>query len=153
MAEIAAFLAKLAERCPALRSIWLIGPRVNANLLDSSRSAIWDLVAFADMLTLQRLRNAADLHRDDVHFRVVIDGDRFETAWGALRNYGSLIQWGWQQTTASEAYYTEATWADPLHDANVQRTRRKAVRLWQSAGGDEAWPFAIKFPAASTKGV
>lgn len=114
-----------------MRSIWLIGPRANGSP-DASKSADWDLVAFADVLTLQRLRKAADLHREDVHFRVVTDGDRFEVAWGKLQSFGSLIHWGWRQATETEAYYTEARWAGPVQNGDVERNRRKAIRLWQS---------------------
>lgn len=133
MREISTFLGRVIEACPAIRSIWLIGEHASVDVSGLAASAAWDLVAFADAFTLQRLRKAADLHRADIHLRVVTDGDRFESAWGGLESSGSLMQWGWRHATPTEAYYNEAKWAGPVQDGNVERTRRRALRLWQSA--------------------
>ena len=92
------------------------------------------LMAFADPMTLARLRKAQDLHRDDVHLRVVTDGDHFDTAWGKHPSCGSLMSIEWRETAGAEAFYTEATWAGPVQNRDVQCTRRKAVRLWTSGG-------------------
>jgi hypothetical protein len=130
--EISLFVGQLVDRCPAMRSIWVIGNRANGEVLDSPRPIDWDLVAFADMRTLRRLRKATDLHRVDVLLRVVIDGDRFEAAWGKLHVSGSLFQWDWCQANGNEAYYSEARWKGRVETGNVERTRRKAACVWQS---------------------
>src|ERR1700682_2636037 len=114
MREISAFLGRIIEACPAIRSIWLVGERADASVCEPAASIAWDLVVFADAFTLHRLRKSTDLHREDVHLRVVTDGDRFDSAWGGLQSSGSLMQWGWRQATPTEAYYSEAKWATPL---------------------------------------
>lgn len=116
-----------------MRSIWMIGDRANGDVLDSPGPFDWDLVAFADMPTLHRLREATDLHRVDVLLRLVTDGDRFAIAWGKPHLSGSLLQWDWCQATEKEAYYSEARWKGPVGTGNVERTRRKAACVWQSA--------------------
>jgi predicted nucleotidyltransferase len=128
MREISIFVERVLECCPTIRSVWVIGARANGNA-----SSDWDLVAFADAATLQRLRKAAILHRADVHFHVVTDGDRFEIAWGRMLSFDSLLQCGWRQSTDSEAYYNEAKWSGRSHQGQVKRTRRKAIRVWQSS--------------------
>jgi hypothetical protein len=138
--EVSAFAAQLLQRCPAIRSIWLVVARAQASSPDEPAST-WNLVAFADSITLALLRNAHDLHRHDVQLRVVTDGDRFDTPWGSLRSCGSMMSLEWREAGSAEAYYTEATWAGAAQDGNVQRTRRKAVRLWANGGRDlpAAW--------------
>lgn len=93
-------------------------------------SALLQLVAFADRPALIQLRNATDLHRGDALLRVVLDGDRFELAWGDLSMSGSLFQWDWCQASEHDAYYSEARWGDPMEAGNVNRTRRKAACVW-----------------------
>lgn len=128
---ISLYAGQLVDRCPALRSIWMIGTRANGEVLDSPGPFDWDLVAFADMPTLRRLRKATELHRVDVLLRVVTDGDRFEVAWGRLHMSGSLFQWDWCQANGNEAYYSEARWKGRVDTGNVERTRRKAACVWQ----------------------
>ncbi|HEV8644986.1 MAG TPA: hypothetical protein VGR01_05400 [Burkholderiales bacterium] len=113
-----------------MRSIWMIGIRANGEVLDPLGAFDWDLVA--DTPTLHRLRKATDLHRVDVLLRVVTDGDRFEVAWGKLQVSGSLFHGDWRQETGIEAYYSEARWKGRVEAGNVERTRRKAVCVWQS---------------------
>jgi hypothetical protein len=127
------FLSQLADRYPAVRSIWAIGDRADGGVLDSESAFDWHLVAFADKPTLYGLRKATDLHRTDVVLRVVTDGDRFEVAWGRPDVSGSLFQWDWRQVTEKEAFYSEARWTVPVEAGNVERTRRRAVRVWQPA--------------------
>ena len=127
--SIAAFLIRLVQRCPAVRSIWVIGGGGDA----AADAPTWDLVAFADPLTLHRLRDATDLHRPDVLLRVVTDGDRFGVAWGKPHICGSLLGWGWAQASEHDAYYSEARWQGPVEARKVERTRRNARRLWPSA--------------------
>jgi len=133
MPGISLFISQLADRCPAMQSIWMIGARANRDVTDSPGPFHWDLVAFADIASLCYLRKAQDLHRADVLLRVVTDGDRFEIAWGDSHTSGSLCRWGWRQATQTEAYYSEARWAPPAGTGHVERTRCKAARVWQSA--------------------
>jgi hypothetical protein len=90
----------------------------------------YELLAFADKATLQRLRRSENLQRADVEFLVVIDGDVFESAWGPRKLSGSLARWAWRQISPHEAYYDEARWAQA---GSVVRVRRKALLLWQAA--------------------
>jgi hypothetical protein len=131
MRDITLFAGRLAGRCRGVRSIWLMGARADA-LAGSGSSMQWDLVAFADALSLQQLRRSPELHRADVQLRVVTDGDRFEMAWGSLQDFGSLLRLAWRQASDGEAYYNEARWAGPVHDGNVEHARLKAVRLFQA---------------------
>ena len=133
MQSLAAYLGQLVDRCPGIDSIWTIGHRADgAEPLDPVGARGWDLVAFADKPTLRRLRGALDLHRADVRLRVVVDGDRFEPAWGGSPAAGSLRPWEWRQATRTEAYYSEARWVGAPGSANVERTRRKAACVWRS---------------------
>src|SRR4051812_6487567 len=114
MREISLFVHRLAERCPGMRSIWTIGNSAAGEMREAQSPSNWDLVAFADRPTLRSLRKAADLHRADVVLRVVLDGDRFEIAWGRLDMSGSLFQWDWHQAAEKEAFYSEARWTSPV---------------------------------------
>jgi hypothetical protein len=92
-----------------------------------------ELLAFANPLTLQRLRQCDDLHRSDFEVLVVIDGDRFENAWGPRKLSGSLARWAWRQVSAELAYYDESTWDDRVAaPGSVVRVRRKAMLVWQA---------------------
>ena len=62
---------------------------------------------FADDASLRRVRSATHLHRDDVHLRVVTDGDRFAPGWGEAVGGGSLFQWEWRESGAGEAVRAE----------------------------------------------
>ncbi len=64
---------------------------------------------------------------------MVTDGDLFESAWGARPRSGSLMRWGWQQAVETVAYYNEAKWLGPSEDGEVERIRRKAIRVWPKA--------------------
>ena len=129
---ILSFVGQLVDRYPAMRSIWVIGDRADGDAPESPGPFAWDLVVFADLSTLQQLRNATDLRRADVVLRIVTDGDRFEIAWDNPHMSGSLFRWDWCQVSDREAYYSEARWAGPLENGDVERTRREATRVWQS---------------------
>jgi hypothetical protein len=123
------FLGRILARCAFLRSMWMIGARADGGREPGRLT--WDLLGFGDARTLQQLRHATELHRPDVQFRVVLDGDRFQSAWGSKRDYGSLFEWAWRPVSAAEAYYDEAVWAAPVEAGIVERVRRRAVRLWE----------------------
>jgi hypothetical protein len=132
MSALSWFVAELQACCPALRSVWVIGERAAAATLGHADADTWDLIAFADAPSLQRLRGAQHLHRSDVRLRVVTDGDRFGLAWGDAPAAGALSQWEWVQVNEREAFYSEAHWSEPVEAALVARTRYKARCLWQS---------------------
>ena len=87
------------------------------------------LLAFANATTLAHLRRSRYLHRPDVEFLVVVDGDAFASAWGPGNLWGSLARWAWRQTSAREAYYDESRWSG--NDGAVMRVRRKAFLIWE----------------------
>src|SRR5688572_1745677 len=106
--EVEQFIPRLLQCCLDVRYVWLIGEDELA-----VRDALprWELLAFADAPTLQRLRKTDALHREDIDVMVVTDGDVFENAWGRRRLSGSLVRWGWRQGAGADAYYHEARWA------------------------------------------
>jgi hypothetical protein len=128
--EITEFISRLLQCCLDLRHVWLIAQDRAAAAASVPR---WELLAFANDETLERLRRTDALHRDDIDVMVVTDGDRFENAWGPRQLSGSLARWGWRQAAAAEAYYDEAKWAGDSSDGNVVRVRRKAVLLWSGS--------------------
>jgi hypothetical protein len=126
--EISGFISRILERCLNIRSVWWMAQDNHEAAPVAPR---WDLLAFADPTTLERLRKATDLHRADVDILIVMDGDRFENAWGQRRLSGSLVRWSWRQVRPAEAYYNESRWADQ-NDGGVVRIRRRAILIWQS---------------------
>ena len=134
MSPISPFLSELQASCPAVSSVWLIGERAGSPAPHAADPRVWDLVAFADGASLRRLRKALHLHRSDVRLRVVTDGDHFAAAWGDLPGLGSLLQWDWVQAGKGEAFYSEASWREPAQTGLVERTRRRALCLWQTSG-------------------
>jgi hypothetical protein len=133
MASMSWFLAELQACCPALRSVWMIGEYTGSAPPRSDQRLPWDLVGFADAASLERLRGARHLHRANMCLRIVTDGDRFGVAWGEGQGAGALSQWDWVQVNEREAFYSEAHWREPAAAGHVERTRRKALCLWQSA--------------------
>lgn len=128
--ELGHFVSRVLASCLDIRSLWS---------LDHSPDDPWrsnppyQLLAFADLQTLHQLRKSADLHRQDLDFLVVVDGDVFENAWGRQRVSGSLARWAWRLASPDEAFYDESRW-DPRggNAGNVIRLRRKALLIWQS---------------------
>jgi len=136
---ISLFLDQLAEHCPDIRALWMIGERADDEALGSCGPFGWDLLAFADAETLDRLREATDLHRSDIRLRVVVDGDRFEPAWGDPALAGSLSEWRWRRVSELEAFYSSERLETVL-------PRQRAVRL--SEGRFTAFAAARVAPAA-----
>ena len=122
MRGITLYLDLLAEHCPDIRSVWMIGERADEEVLGTHAPFGWDLLVFADLETLHELRLASALHRSDVRIRVVTDGDRFDPAWGEAGLAGSLSDWGWKRVNEQEAFYSPEGREPP-------RPRRRAVRL------------------------
>jgi hypothetical protein len=128
--EIAEFIPRLLQCCLDMRFVWLLGQDDFAvrNCLPR-----WELLAFADAPTLERLRKTDALHREDIDVMVVTDGDAFHNAWGRRRLSGSLVRWSWQQSSSDEAFYSEARWAGPGNEGSVVRVRRRALLVWSRA--------------------
>lgn len=124
-APLSTLVSRLLSSCLDISALWSIGhPALQEpDPLDHGDA----LLAFADPATLERLRRADALHRADVQLFVVVDGERFESAWGTQRLSGSLARWAWRQSSEFEAYYEEARWADA---GRVMRVRKRALRLW-----------------------
>jgi hypothetical protein len=122
-------VSRILANCLDIRSIWS---------LDHDPDKAWTakgdqrLLAFADRETLERLRKCDHLHRSDVELMVVLDGDVFETAWGARKLSGSLARWAWRQASAHEAYYEESRWEQRGDPERIVRVRRKALLVWQA---------------------
>ena len=127
--EISRFLSRVLERFLDIQDVWLIAPQTDPEADAKDAAPRWNLLAFADAATLQRLRKASDLHRGDIDLFVVTDGDQFESAWGRARLSGSLVRWAWRRALGGEAFYSEARWAGANGAAEVVRVRRKAVLL------------------------
>jgi hypothetical protein len=130
-AEVSAFVSRVLECCLEIRSVWWIGQDEIAAA--PAQPAKWELLAFADASTLQRLRKSTDLHRPDIEILVVTDGDVFENAWGQRRVSGSLVRWAWREAPPAAAYYNESRWADSTEERRVVRVRRKALLVWQAS--------------------
>lgn len=118
--EPASPLWRLIASCLGIASLWILeqGP----------------VLAFADAATLRFMRRSAHLHSDDLEVLVVLDGERFESAWGP-RRLGSLAQWEWQYTSPTQACYQESRW-DPRGDGTVVRVARQASLLWRRSSLD-----------------
>ncbi|HET7671008.1 MAG TPA: hypothetical protein VFK84_11420 [Burkholderiales bacterium] len=129
---VAAVVSRVVATCLEIRSVW----RVDLAPEDSGEEGgPYQLLAFADAATLQRLRKLEDLHRGDVHFLVSTDGDAFETAWGPTKLSGSLGRWAWREGAPGEAFYSRSSWTRPSGDTGqpsgqVSRVRRKALLAW-----------------------
>lgn len=129
-AELSAFLSRLLVGRIDIRAVWSVGDAEGGAAASSARG--YELLVFADRPTLDSLRRSDHLHRTDVELLVVIDGDRFENAWGQRRLSGSLARWAWRRVSPELAYYDESKWDG--HEGNagaVVRVRRKAVLIWE----------------------
>ena len=125
--ELSAFVSHVLLHGLEIRAVWSVG-HADADGVPGRR----ELLVFADRPTLQRLRKSAPAHRADIDLLVVIDGDRFENAWGEPRVSGSLARWAWRQVSPELAYYDESKWAERAGEGgSVLRVRRKAVLIWQ----------------------
>jgi len=124
MRGISVYLDQLAEFCPDIHSVWMIGERADDEALGACSPFGWDLLAFADSETLDRLREETDLHRSDICLRVVLDGNRFEPAWGDPSLAGSLCDWRWRHVSEREALYSR-------NSLDATRSAQRAIRLFE----------------------
>jgi hypothetical protein len=125
---VAGLISRVIATCLEIRSVWLVDLAPDES---EGEPRHYQLLAFADAPTLQRLRKLEDLHRSDVHFLVLTDGDAFETAWGPTTLSGSLGRWAWREAAPGEAYYSRSSWTRLSADVGqVSRVRRKALLAW-----------------------
>lgn len=127
MSEVlSAWLDSVRKRCPEIKDVWLIGSRAN----DEERAdSDWDFIAFGSEAIWHCLNKATELHREDVDFLVVKNGDDFQAAWGETDKGGSLSRWQWKQLSQTEAEYREAKWHTAEDGAGIRCRIRKAVRV------------------------
>jgi hypothetical protein len=126
--ELSALVSHVLCHGLEIRAVWSVG---HADAAAAQERC--ELLVFADRPTLQSLRKSARLQRADVDLLVVVDGDRFENAWGERRLSGSLARWAWRQVSPELAYYDESKWAERGgEDGTVVRVRRKAMLIWQA---------------------
>ena len=129
--DLSAFVSRVLFHGLGIRAVWSVG---HAN--DDGAPERRELLVFADRPTLASLRKTPGMHRGDVDVLVVVDGDRFENAWGERCISGSLARWAWRQVSREVAYYDESKWAGrDGADGTVVRVRRKAILIWQAQPG------------------
>lgn len=97
------YVDALRKDYPSIEEVWLLGPRVNE---EPDRGGGWDLLAFADEGALDAIRANSAVHRSNLHLSIVIDGDRFESAWGAPRT-GRLSSIRWRVEDLHSATYVK----------------------------------------------
>ena len=124
--EICSWLTQIKTAFPSIQSLWLIGSRANGSAREISD---WDFIVFANREILMQIQNASYLHRSDVDFLVVTNGENFENGWGEKDKTGILSSWEWKIVTDSLAEYTEIKWVETEEDAKLVSRRRKAVRV------------------------
>ena len=129
--DLSAFVSRVLFHGLGIRAVWSVG---HAN--DDGAPERCELLVFADRPTLASLRKTPGMHRGDVDLLVVVDGDRFENAWGERCISGSLARWAWRQVSREVAYYDESVWAQPEGEGRtVARVRRKAFLIWPRPSG------------------
>jgi hypothetical protein len=127
---VLSFIHLVLGACPDIRAVWSLDHEPGGPWSDEGPCR---LLAFANASALKRLQAATELHRADIEFLVVVDGDEFASAWGPSNLSGSLARWAWRQTAADEAHYDESRWAERDGGTRtVVRVRRKAFLVWQS---------------------
>lgn len=125
---LSAFVSRLLVHHPDVEAAWSLGHAEGAGVAVHGPH---ELLLIADEPTLLSLRRSPPSL--DVEILVVLDGDRFESAWGARRLSGSLARWAWRRVSPGLAYYDESKWDDGAHTGAVVRVRRKALLIWQRA--------------------
>lgn len=118
--DLGMYVDVLRERYRSLHEVWVLGPRVNE---PDHRNVEWDLLVFGDAEALHGIRSDASLHRDDVNLMVVVDGSRFEKAWGDAQAR-SLSDIEWRREDAYSASY-----AGRAEGAGEAGARASAVRV------------------------
>lgn len=116
-----AYIHHLIKAHPSVSQIWLFGSRVDAT---NKPESDWDLLAFADTHTFEKVKSDSSLRVSGMDLLVVFDDDSFEQPWKeegrSVAKRGSLSEWQWRKETGDRASY----WC------SRSRCRRTAVRLW-----------------------
>jgi len=127
----------LRASCPTIRSIWLVVDCADVSV-HAARLYTWDLIAFAEPLSLHRLRRAHSVRRRDIRLRVLGAGKRLQrTSAQEDSEPGEAVASDWQECNPGEGYYVESSGSGKA----LKRTRRRAICLWpgtDSAGGPGA---------------
>ncbi len=113
------YVDALRKACPSLDEVWLMGPRVDD---EEARGSDWEFLAFGDREALKEVRSDGRWQRPDVRLFVVVDGDRFESAWGQPES-GRLSAIGWSVEDGMSASYAAA------RENRAASERRAAVRV------------------------
>jgi hypothetical protein len=116
------YVDALRKEYSSIDEVWLMGPRVNA---PETRGKEWDLLAFADTEVLEAIRDDRQWHREDLCLLVVVDGDRYQSAWGESCA-GRLSEIDWRLLDAQAATYLGA--ADGTLDSRASRSTAVRVR-------------------------
>jgi len=124
--EIQPYLEDLATCAPSIREIWLLGSRANGT---ATQDSDWDFLVFGGCYTHAQLKTATQLYRHNVDCLVMIDKDRFKSAWGEKEKSGSLSSWKWQKRSPCCAVYIGTKWQDN-GEAAVVSSELSAVRIW-----------------------
>jgi hypothetical protein len=130
--DVDSLIDELLACCPMIRSLWLVADCAGGGV-HAARLYTWDLIAFADPLSLQRLRRSVKLHRADVRVRVVGEDNRLESAWGSDGRHGVLRASEWQVSNTGEGTYTESSALPAGVIGAEKRVRRKAICVWQGS--------------------
>lgn len=126
--EIASWLAELKTRCPSIQSVWLIGSRANKS---AHAASDWDFIAFGNSQSSIEIESSSELHRLDVDFLLVVNGNDFSNAWGIRDKRGTLSSWEWILMSNTHAEYTETKWVETETEdgAKLICQRRIATRV------------------------
>ena len=125
--DISDFVHKIGREAPELVEIWLIGSRANDS---ASVESDWDFIAMGSTNTLAYLQKSVHLHRADVDFLVVINGDDFEVAWGDRPKSGSLNEWEWTKKSNIDAEYMQSKMLIHADWNECKINKVRAVRVW-----------------------
>jgi hypothetical protein len=123
--DIGLRIDEMRKACPGIEQVWLLRHR--------PEPPEWDLLAFGDSRSLDTLRGEGFGRRPDMQLLVVVDGDRFEPAWGKHPS-GNLRDIDWRIEDADTATFAPRDAADaatfaPSADASPAAPRMTAVRV------------------------
>ena len=115
---IGMYIDALRKQYSAIGDVWLLEPEQGG----TETRACWDLLVFADGGVLDAVRADSASHRGDVTLLVVVDGDRFETAWGKSVS-GRLSDMGWRVEDLHNASFAKRGAANSEERASASRVR------------------------------
>ncbi len=114
--ELGMYVDALRKQHGAIQQVWVLAaPETGCD------REPWELLVFADGGVLEAIRADRRAHRDDVDLRIVVDGDRIESAWGEPRP-GSLARLNWRLDGPQSATYDDRA-------ASSEAGRSSAVRV------------------------